>query len=457
MVKKNTEDKFSQKKDNAWHGQEKKIIDFSKDYMNFLDNSKTERLATKEIIQRLEKAGFKDITKYVKIKPGDKIYLNQKDKSVIAAVIGKDTTKFNLVGSHIDSPRLDLKPNPLVESNSLALLKTHYYGGIKKYQWTNVDLVLTGVIFTKDGKKIDLNYGGLDEEPVFIISDLLPHLARKQLEKNGREIVEGEQLNIFIGSIPVEDKEAKEKVKSNILSILNKKYGIVEEDFSFAELNFVPAQKSREIGFDRSLIAGYGQDDKACSYASLRSLLDLKLPNVTAVSYFSDKEEIGSVGNTGAESFILWDFSEKIISKANLKTTAKEMLSNSRAISADVSAAVNPSFSDVHDEKNAATVGYGVVLEKYTGGGGKYEANDCSAEYMNEIRQLLIKNNIKYQTAEIGKVDAGGGGTLAMYLSRFGIDTVDAGPGVLGMHSPREVLSKADLYESYRLYKAFFI
>ena len=404
----------------------------------------------------MKKAGFRDIESVQKLETGDKVYLNQKGKSVIAAIIGKDKNRINLVGSHIDSPRLDLKPNPIYEDKGIALFKTHYYGGIKKYQWTNVDLALYGVVHTKAGKRIEFTYGEGKDEPCFIVSDLLPHLAKKQLEKTGNEIVEGEQLNVFIGNIPLDGEEIKEKIKLNTLNLLNEKYGIVEEDFSFAELNFVPAGLPRDIGFDRSMIAGYGQDDKACSFANLKAVMETRNPKVTAVAYFSDKEEIGSMGNTGAYSFIVEDFAQMLVKKLRLDITPKELLRESRAISADVTVAVNPSFADVHEERNAAYLGHGVVIEKYTGAGGKYSANDASAEYMNDIRKLLDANKIKHQTGELGKIDLGGGGTIALYLSRYGMDTVDIGPAVLGMHSPREVISKIDLYESYRLYKAFF-
>jgi aspartyl aminopeptidase len=443
------------KRTSAWQKDTSKVFKFAEGYMEFLAKAKTERAATKVIAATLEKNGFKELSKSKTLKAGDKVYHNQKGKSIIAAVIGKQNDRFNLVGSHIDSPRLDLKPNPLFEDSSIALLKTHYYGGIKKYQWVNVDLALYGVIHTKDGKKIELCIGEEDDEPRFLMSDLLPHLSKKQMEKKADEIIEGEQLNIFIGNIPLEAKEGKEKVKANILKILNRDYGIVEDDFSFAELNFIPAGKPREIGFDRSLIAGYGQDDKSCSYANLMSILDVKTPAATAIAYFSDKEEIGSYGNTGAQSYILLDFAEQLVQKLGLKSSPKEMLRQSKAISADVSAGLDPSFHESHEERNAAIIGEGVVIEKYTGSGGKYSANDTHAEYMNEIRQLMLKNDVRFQASEIGKIDIGGGGTIALYLSRFGMDTVDAGPAVLGMHSPREIISKVDLYESYKLYRAF--
>ncbi|MBN2367409.1 aminopeptidase [Candidatus Woesearchaeota archaeon] len=463
MAKKSEEkklqEKLCRKKESAWKDTgdkgKKAIFAFAEGYMDFLGRSKTERPAARNIITMLKKAGFKDINSAKTLKTGDKVYLDQKGKSVICAVIGKNEKRMNLLGAHIDSPRLDLKPNPVFEDKGLAMLKTHYYGGIKKYHWTNVELALHGVIHTKSGKKIEFALGEKGDDPKFIVSDLLPHLAKKQMEKTGSEIIEGEQLNVYVGNIPIKGEDIKDSVKLNVLKSLNKEYGIIEEDFSFAELNFVPAGIPSDIGFDRSMIAGYGHDDKACSYAGLKAIIDMKQPEVTAAVYFSDKEEIGSIGNTGAYSFMLMDFAELLIANLSLKITTGEMLRNSKAISADVSAAINPSFPEVHEESNAALIGHGVVVEKYTGYGGKYSANDASAEYMSEIRALLDKNKIIYQTGEIGKIDSGGGGTIALYLSRYGMDTVDIGPAVLGMHSPREVLSKVDLYETYRLYKAF--
>ncbi|MFH2020903.1 MAG: aminopeptidase [archaeon] len=448
------------KKESAWPKDakgKKAVFDFAEKYKIFLANAKTERAATKTIVSELAKAGFKPLDKFSKLKPGDKVYLNQKEKSVIAAVIGKKFDRMNMVGSHLDSPRLDLKPNPVFEEGELALLKSHYYGGIKKYQWTNVDFALYGVIFTKDGKKIDLCIGEKEDEPRFIVSDLLPHLDKKQMEKKADEIIEAEQLNVYLGNIPLDDKETKEQVKLNVLKILKDTYGIVEDDFSFAELTLVPAGIPRDIGFDKSLISGYGHDDKSSSYANLAAFLEINNPEITVVAYFSDKEEIGSVGNTGAYSFILADFAEMILQRLSLKLSPNNFLRNSRAISADVSAGYDPAFPEVFEAKNSAYLGNGAVIEKYTGGGGKGGANDASSEYMQFIRKLLEKNKIGYQTGELGKQDIGGGGTIALYLSRYGMDTMDAGPAVLGMHSPREVLSKVDLYECYRLYKVFFL
>ena len=437
-----------------------KIFAFAQDYKQFLAAAKTERVATKEIIARLKKAGFIDFETTTKVSAGMRIYHNYKNKSVFAAVIGEDNSHMNLVGSHLDSPRLDVKPNPLVEKNGVALLKTHYYGGVKKYQWLNTELALYGVLETKSGKQIEFSLGEKDDEPKFMINDLLPHLAKDQLDKNAREFINAEQLQIYVGTIPVESKEAKEKVKTAVLEYLNKEYSMTEEDFLYAELTFVPAGKPSDIGFDRSLVCGYGQDDKICAYSTLSALLDVKNPTITAVAYFADKEEIGSVGNTGAASFTLQNFIMMLLAKSNAKDTknsicAQEFLGRSCAISADVTAAMDPIFAEVHDERNAAYIGCGVAINKYTGSGGKYSANDASSEYMNIIRRVANAANVAVQVGELGKVDAGGGGTIALYLSRFGMDVIDAGPALLGMHAPREISSKADLYEAYKLYKAF--
>ena len=414
------EKKLFRKHESAWNNVNKKeVFEFAEKYKDFIYIAKTERTAAKEIIKILEETGFKDMEKETSFTEGDKIYFSHKKKSVIAAIVGKDNTKFNMVGTHLDSPRLDLKPNPVYEDTELALLQTHYYGGIKKYQWLNIELAMYGVIFTKSGEKINFNLGENENEERFIISDLLPHLGRKQLEKKGTEIVEAEQLNIFIGSIPCKEKDIKDRVKLNVMKILNERYGIIEEDFAFAEINFVPAGRPRDIGFDKSLIAGYAHDDKSCAYASLRALLDVEtIPELTAVTYFADKEEIGSMGNTGAQSLIIWDFCELFIEKTKANISPKKMLSDSFVISGDVCGGLNPNFQDVHELQNAPRIGHGVVIEKYTGRGGKFSANDAHAEFLDLIRQqILQKNDITWQTGLLGKLDIGGGGTIAMYFN----------------------------------------
>ncbi len=449
------QEKIFLKKKSAWLSYPKaKVFSFCEGYKDFLGKNKTERLCVQYLIKNLEKKKFKDISQVKKLKIGDKIYKNIKDKAILAAIIGKKNT-FNIVGSHIDSPRLDLKPNPVYEDSNLSLIQTHYYGGIKKYHWVNTPLELHGVIITKN-KKVNLAIGDKKNDPKFIIPDLLPHLAQKQMDKKGKEVIEGENLNILVGNIPVDDDKIKEQIKFTVMKELNQKYGIIEEDFICAEIELVPASKPTDIGLDRSLIGAYGQDDKVCAYTSLKAFLELKSIKNTAVALFADKEEIGSYGDTGAGSFMLKNFAQEIIIKAGWKTSSSLLLENSKAISADVTAGMNPSHKDVHDPTNVSYLGKGVSVEKYGGGGGKYSTHDASAEYMAEIRSMLDSNKIPWQTGELGKIDIGGGGTIAMFMSRYGMDCLDAGPCILGMHSPCEVASKVDIYAAYQLYKVFW-
>jgi aspartyl aminopeptidase len=460
--KKSNNEKLQEKifldKKSSWFDLNKnEVFKFVDSYKKFLGKSKTERLCAENIIKELEKKGFKEISTLKVAKTGDKIYKNVKDKAIFAAIVGKDTKKFSLIGSHIDSPRLDLKPSPVYQDSGFGLIKTHYYGGIKKYHWVNTPLALHGVVFTKAGKKVIINIGDKADDPKFIIPDLLPHLAKNQMERKAPKIVEGEELNILVGHIPVNDKKVKEQVKFAVLKYLNDKYDIIEEDFAVAELELVPATMPIDIGFDRGLVGAYGQDDKVCAYASLIALLETKTPKHTALAFFADKEEIGSMGDTGAASFILENFAWDYANLLNLKIPVNTLLERSKAISADVTAGMNPNYKDVHDPTNASYLGNGVSVEKYGGGGGKYSTHDASAEYMSYMRSLLDKNKIAWQTGELGKIDLGGGGTIAMFLSRYGMDCVDAGPCILGMHSPCEVCSKADIYSAYKLYKAFFI
>jgi len=457
---KKLEEELFYKKESAWtdfeDSEHKKIFDFAYNYKTFLSESKTERLCIENIKKILEKAGFKNIENLKSVKKGDKRYRVLKGKTLTAFVVGEKSDEFRLIGSHVDSPRLDLKPSPLYQSSELALLKSHYYGGIKKFHWVNTPLELHGVAFTKTGKTIEIHIGDKESDPKFIIPDLLPHLAKEQMKKEGSKIIEGEELNIICGHIPLRDKDIKEKIKFTILKYLNDTYGLIEEDFAFAELEFVPAQKSIDIGFDRGLIGGYGQDDRVCVYTSLMALTEIKNPKHTAVAYFSDKEETGSNGDTGAESFSLVNFTFEYIKLAGLNILPWKILEASKAISADVTTAMDPTFSSVNDPQNVSYLGKGVSIEKYGGGGGKYNTNDAHAEYMQFLRNVADKNSIPWQTGEMGKIDIGGGGTIAMFMSRFGMDCVDAGPCVLGMHSTCEVTSKADIYSAHLLYKAFF-
>ena len=461
---KKLKEKLFNKKENGWLGvdeeKEKAIIKFSDEYIYFLNRGKTERECAEFTKKMLDENGFKCICEFETLKPGDKVYYINRDKSVYAAVIGKEKLEngLNIIGAHIDSPRLDLKPNPLYEDGGFAYFKTHYYGGIKKYQWTTIPLALHGVIVKTNGEKINVNIGENDEDPIFTITDLLPHLAQEQMERKLKEGVKGEDLNLLIGSIPFNDKEVNEKVKLNILSILNKKYGIVEADFLSSELEIVPAFKARSLGFDSSMVAGYGQDDRVCAYTTIRALLDVHEPEKTAVCILSDKEEIGSVGNTGMESLVFDYFISEILNKVgeNRPDLIRKVFCNSRMLSSDVDAGFDPIYASVSDTKNAGYLGKGIALVKYTGARGKSGASDANAEFVAEIRNMMETNKIAYQLTELGKVDIGGGGTIAYILANKGVDVIDCGVPVLSMHAPYEVTSKFDVYCAYETYRAFW-
>ena len=429
---------------------EKKIADYCEGYKEFLNNAKTEREAAKLAIEKAEQKGFKPFEIGKKYSAGDKVYFNNRGKTVAFAVIGKETADkgVNITAAHIDSPRLDLKPNPLYEEIELALFKTHYYGGIRKYQWTAIPLALHGVFAFKDGSVKEVSIGEKDDEPKFVINDLLPHLAAEQNKRTLAEGIKGEELNVLIGSKPFKDDDASELVKLNILQLLNEKYGICEDDFLSAELEIVPAFKACDIGIDRSLIGGYGQDDRVCAYPALTAIMDVENPQKTAVAILADKEEIGSMGNTGLESDFLRFVIGDIADMQGVNPTVA--LRNSRCLSADVNAALDPTFQDVSDRRNASQVNYGVVLTKYTGARGKSGSSDASAEYMAYVRNLLDSANIIWHTGELGKVDAGGGGTVAQYIANMGIDVVDLGVPVLSMHAPFETTAKLDVYMCYR-------
>ena len=435
---------------------------FSKDYQKFMDLSKTERLAVKQIVKRAEEKGYKSLETFIEkgsINPGDKVYVINRNKAVALFIIGKDDLEngMNIIGSHLDSPRLDLKPVPLYEKSQAAYLKTHYYGGIKKYHWTNIPLSLVGVVFTKDGKKVDISIGESEDEPVFFISELLIHLSADLNQKKASEVITGEQLNIIVGSIPLKD-EKDNPIKKNVLKILNEKYDIEEKDFLTAELNVVPATKSREVGLDRSMIMAYGHDDKVCAFASLKALLEIENPQKTQVGLFVDKEEIGSVGATGMTSQFFEDMVAEILylqGKANL-ISLKRSLRNSKFLSADVTLAEDPNFLEATEEMNTAKLGSGVCLTKYTGARGKGGSNDADAEYLSEVRIAFDKENTIWQTGELGKIDQGGGGTIAYILAEYGMSVVDCGTPVVSMHAPLELISKADLYQSYKAYLSFY-
>lgn len=437
----------------------KEIMDFSVGYIEFLNSCKTEREAVSVIVEMAEKAGFKNINDVEKLQTGSKVYGINRNKSVYVAVIGEEelTTGINCVGSHIDAPRLDLKPNPLYEDGEMALFKTHYYGGIKKYQWTTVPLALHGVIAKTDGTVVDVNIGEDEDDPVFLITDLLPHLSGKQNEKKLSEGVTAENLNIVVGSMPMEDEKGKSNVKAHILSILKEKYGIIEEDFRSAEIEAVPAAKAKSLGFDRSMVAGYGQDDRVCAYTSLMGILEMKPAKKTALCIFADKEEIGSVGSTGMYSNTFELFLINLLEKSGIESPygLRKTLCASKALSADVTAAYDPTFSEVMEKYNSSYIGKGISVKKYTGARGKSGASDANAEFVGEIRGLFERNGVDYQFSEMGKVDEGGGGTIAYILANRGMEVLDCGVPIHSMHSPYESAGKYDIYMAYKAYKAF--
>lgn len=437
-----------------------KIFDFCNGYIEFLNRSKTEREFTSNARQLAEENGFVDINKIEHLNPGDKVYFVNREKSVYMAIIGKQKLEngLHIIGAHIDSPRLDLKPNPIYEDGELAFFNTHYYGGIKKYQWTTIPLSIHGVIVKSNGEKVTINIGEDENDPIFTITDLLPHLAKDQANKKLGEAIEGENLDLLIGSIPVLDEKAKQKVKLNILKILNEKYGITERDFVSSELELVPAFKARSLGFDYGMVAGYGQDDKVCSYTALKALMEINNPEKTAICILSDKEEIGSMGNTGMESHVFDYFISELLNKTgeNRVNLLDKVFCYSKMLSSDVDAGFDPLYAQVSDTNNAGFLSKGISLNKYTGARGKSGASDANAEYVAWVRNLFETNNIKYQVVELGKVDVGGGGTIAYILANKGVDVIDCGVPVLSMHAPYEVTSKFDIYEAYRAYKAFW-
>ncbi len=452
------------KKENGWKTidtrKKEAIFNFSKDYMRFLNKAKTEREFIAEATKMAKDNGYKDIAEFKELKPGDKIYFVNREKSMYLAIIGTENIEkgLHIIGSHVDSPRLDLKPNPLYEDSELAYFKTHYYGGIKKYQWTTIPLSIHGVIVKPNGEKVIVNIGEDEEDPIFTITDLLPHLAQEQMEKKLKNGIDGEDLNLLIGSIPYDDEECKEKVKLNVLNILNQKYGIVEADLQSAELEIIPAFKARSLGFDSGLVAAYGQDDKVCAYTSLAAMMTLENIKNTAVCILSDKEEIGSMGNTGMESHMFDYFISEMLNKlgVNRPNLLDKVFCFSKMLSSDVDAGFDPIYASVSDKLNAGFVGKGISLNKYTGARGKSGASDANAEYVAWVRNVLEKNDIRYQIAELGKVDIGGGGTIAYILANKGTDVIDCGVPVLSMHAPYEVTSKFDIYSAFETYKAFW-
>jgi aspartyl aminopeptidase len=429
---------------------------FAESYKHFMDDAKTEREAVKHTVEAAKKHGFVEFTDGLSLKPGMKIYRINRGKSVVFAVIGKESVSrgVNLVAAHVDCPRIDLKQHPLYEEGEIAYFKTHYYGGIKKYQWTAIPLALHGVIITASGETIEVRIGENDDEPCFVFSDLLPHLAKEQYKRTLAEGIRGEELNLIIGSMPFRDDEISNKVKLNIANILFEKYGIIEQDFVSAELEIVPAFRARDIGFDRSMIGAYGHDDRVCAYTAFKGILETDNPERTAVCVLTDKEETGSDGNTGLKSAYLKYFIADIADAFGVKY--RNVLEHTRCLSADVNAAFDPTFPEVIEKGNASYINYGLVITKYTGSFGKAGTSDCSAEFIGVVRKLFEDNNIMYQTGELGKVDFGGGGTVASYLANLGMDVVDIGVPVISMHSPFELVAKTDVYETYKGFKAFF-
>lgn len=449
---------FSKKKNGIFRMNDaelKSCDEFSESYKLFLNAAKTEREAVEQSVELLKQKGFKEYTIGMKLSAGDKIYRINRGKAVIAAIIGSEPIEsgVRLCAAHIDSPRLDLKQFPLYEDNEMALFKTHYYGGIKKYQWTAIPLSLHGVIIKSDNSSVKVNIGEDENDPVFCVTDLLPHLATEQMKRNLAQGIKGEELNIVVGSRPFKDDESSEAVKLNILNILNEKYGIIEDDFISAELEAVPAFKAKDIGFDRSMIGSYGHDDRVCAYTALSATLDCENPKHTVVTILTDKEETGSDGNTGLCSAYLKYFIADLA--AEFGTEGRTVLSASECLSADVNSAFDPTFPDVLERNNCAYINKGVCVTKFTGSRGKSGTSDASAEFVGRVRNLLDSKNVIWQTGELGKVDMGGGGTVAAYIANLNVDTIDVGVPVLSMHAPYEIVSKIDVYMAYKAFSVF--
>ena len=452
--------------DNAWttysDNDIRELEQLSSDYIEFLNNGKTERECTELIVEMARNNGYRDLNEIIekdeKLSKGSKVYAVNMGKAVMLLNIGDDIVRdgMNILGAHLDSPRLDIKQNPLYESDELAYLNTHYYGGVKKYQYVTLPLALHGVVCKTDGTTVKISVGEKEDDPVFFVSDLLIHLAAKQLEKTAAKVVEGEDLDIIVGSKPLKGEE-KDAVKKYILGFLRENYGIEEDDFLSAELEAVPAGKAREAGFDRSMIIGYGHDDRCCAYPSAVAMFDVPEVRTTACGLFVDKEEIGSVGATGMESHFFEDMMREVLDRMGIysELNLTRCLRRSRMLSSDVSAGYDPLYADRFEKQNAAHLGHGLVFNKFTGSRGKSGSNDANAEYIAHLRAILEKNNVIFQTAEMGKVDAGGGGTIAYILSLYGMEVIDSGIAVLSMHAPWEAISKADIYEAYKGYKTF--
>ena len=436
----------------------KDVMEYNEGYKDYISKNKTERACVKDSIRLAEAKGFKPLSSFDHLKTGDKVYVINRGKNIALFIIGEKplTEGMRILGAHIDSPRMDLKQNPLYESEGFVLADTHYYGGIKKYQWVTIPLSLYGVVCKKDGSIVDVVIGEDENDPVVGISDLLIHLSADQLDKKAAKVIEGENLDVTLGNMPLVGEE-KDAVKANILKLLKEKYDIEEEDFVSAEIEVVPSGKARDYGLDRSMVAGYGHDDRVCAYTSLTALLDSEVSEYTSCAILVDKEEIGSVGATGAHSLFFENTVAELLLKMGIDSFIQTRLTMARSkmLSSDVSAGVDPLFVSVNDKKNAAYLGNGIVFNKYTGSRGKSGSNHASAEYVAQVRAVMDNGNIHYQTAELGRVDQGGGGTIAYILGNYNMDVIDAGIAVLNMHAPMEVVSKVDVYETYQAYKAF--
>lgn len=453
---------------NAWEKYQneesrQQVFDFAEKYRQFLSVNKTERECCRFFKKRAEENGFLDLCtileKDKKLQPGERVYITNQNKEIACFIIGKKPLSqgMRILGAHIDSPRIDLKQNPLYEDTEMGFFDTHYYGGVKKYQWVTLPLALHGVVIKKDGTTVEINIGEKDDDPVFGISDLLIHLAGEQMEKKGSKVIEGEDLNVLVGSMPLKNEEEKESVKANVLAILKEQYQIEEEDFLSAEIEVVPAGNARDYGFDCSMIMGYGHDDRVCAFPSFEAMLAIDVPEYTSACLLVDKEEIGSVGATGMCSRFFENTVAELLAKTGEDTSLgiRRALQNSKALSSDVSAAFDPNYPSVSEKKNAAYFGRGMVFNKYTGSRGKSGSNDASAEYMAKLRRVMDDSGVFFQTSELGKVDAGGGGTIAYILGNLNMEVIDSGVAVLNMHAPWEIISKVDLYEAYLGYVAF--
>ncbi|MGM0419943.1 MAG: aminopeptidase [Bacillota bacterium] len=440
--------------------EEEKVFEFAQHYADFMNANRTEREFIRSTVLALQAAGFKKITEFTELQTGDKVYAQNREGAVIAAIIGEKplTEGMQIVGAHVDSPRIDLKPRPLYEDKEIALFTTHYYGGVKKYQWVTIPLALHGIVVKEDGSKINIAIGMDPQDPVFYITDLLPHFAKKQAEKKLSEAIEAAHLNSIVGTRPVDDEDEKEPVKKAILNLLQDKYDLNEEDLISAELQLLPAYPARDVGLDRTLLAAYGHDDRACAYTALQALLETHDPEQTAVTLLVDREEVGSMGNTGMKSTFFENTVARLLSLADRNTDLdfRRTLENSTALSGDVSAAYDPDYSEATSKHNAPYLNKGIVMTPYTGARGKGGSSEASAEFKAKIRNIWNRAGVAWQAAEMGAVDQGGGGTIAQFLANYNLDVLDSGPAVLSMHAPYELVSKADLYQTKEAYRAYF-